>query len=266
MQQIEEALTMLADRGEDLPIEVLITRLETELDPSVSADPVATAVGKHTPELAEPFPVRARRVVRPIIAVAFGAAVVVAVVLAATVMLARGGGEPADVPPVDTTIIEPDNYEVVHITFDGLSCTVEGPTSIAAATVVPVVLTNTSGSSVQFDLARLGRHIATGEQRTFEDFARLQRAGGGVLREDPDNLIDSPMNWLRVERNSFDPNAHRLASTLSDNQALKVYELSANTDTGLVFVSRQGAFDPETRTSPEAFWFCTPLEVTPIDF
>ena len=49
MQQIEEALTMLADRGEDLPIEVLVTRLETELDPSVSADPVATAVGKHTP-------------------------------------------------------------------------------------------------------------------------------------------------------------------------------------------------------------------------
>ncbi len=31
MQQLEEALTMLADRGEDLPIETVISRLEAVL-------------------------------------------------------------------------------------------------------------------------------------------------------------------------------------------------------------------------------------------
>lgn len=264
MRSLEEALIMLADRGEDLPTEVLIARLEVELDAAATAGEAAGS-GAHGLEGVQRSPVSApRRAVRPVIAFAVGAVAVLAVVVAVTLGLGRARLD--GVPPVDTTIIDHGLDDVLRITFDGSGCTVEGPASIAAATVVPVVFTNTSGSGVQFEIARLSRHLVTGEERTFEDFAELQRAGGGVLWDDPDNPIDSPANWLWPEPPSFNRDAYWLAPTLADNQELKVYQLSPETGSDVVFVTRTGPFDPDRRIDPGGYWFCAPVEVTPIEF
>lgn len=250
---------MLADRGEDLPTDVLIARLEVELDAAVGADR-ADDVGL---ESVEPSPVSVRRrVARPVIAVAGAAVAVLVAVVAAT--LIGGGGE--DVAPVDTTVVDQGLYDVLRVTFDGSGCSVEGPGSIPAATIVPVVLTNTSGFGVQFDLAVLQGHIVTGEERTFEDFVELQRGSGGVLWDDPDNLTDSPANWLWPEPLSFDRSAYWLAPTLADNESLKVYQLSPEVGSRVVFVTRMGPFDRDHRINPEGYWFCAPLEVTSIEF
>ena len=154
---------------------------------------------------------------------------------------------------------------MLSVTFDGNHCTIQGPSAIAAAAVVPVVFTNTSGTPADFHVARLGPNLAR-EERTFEDFVELQRASGGALRDDPANLGDSPINWLRTEPFSFDHNAYRLAPTLTDNQTLKVYQLRPETGTSVVYVTRMGPFDPDYRVNPETYWFCAPFEVTSIDF
>ena len=264
MQPLEEALVMLADRGEDLPTEVLIARLEVEIDAAVGADR-ADGVRVGGLDSVEPLPVSVRgRVARPVVAVAVGAVVVLAVVVAATLVMGRGGGD--DVPPVDTTVVERGLYDVLRVTFDGSRCSVEGPGRISAATIVPVVLTNTSSFDVQVELAVLQGHIVTGEERTFEDFAELQRAAGGVLWDDPDNLTDSPANWLWPEPLSFNHSAYWLAPTLAGNESLKVYQLSPEVGSRVVFVTRMGAFDSEHRINPEGYWFCAPVEVTSIEF
>ena len=264
MQPLEEALIMLADRAENLPTDVLIARVEVELEAAVGADR-AGGVGADGLDSMERSPVLARRrMARPAAAFAVGVAAVLAVVVAVTLILGGAGGE--DVPPVDMTVVDHGLSDVLRVSFDGSSCTVEGPRSISAATIVPIVITNTSGFEVQFDLAVLQGHIVTGEERTFEDFAQLQRAGGGVLWDDPDNLIESPANWLWSEPLSFDRDAYSLAPTLADNQVLKVYRLSPETGSRVAFVTRTGPFDPDRRINPEGYWFCAPVEVTSIEF
>ena len=263
MQPREEALVMLADRGEDLPTDVLIARLEVELDAAVGADR-ADDVRAGGLDSVEPSPVSVRgRVARPVVAIALAAVAVLAVVAAATLVMGRGGD---DVPPVDTTVVERGLYDVLRVTFDGSGCSVEGPGSISAATIVPVVLTNTSSFEVQVELAVLQGHIVTGEERTFEDFAELQRAAGGVLWDDPDNLTDSPANWLWPEPLSFNRSAYWLAPTLAGNESLKVYQLSPEVGSRVVFVTSMGPLDSEHRINPDGYWFCAPVEVTPIEF
>ena len=267
MQQLEEALTMLADRGEDLPIETVISRLETVLGALVEVPEVRSAVvddAARTVEAGSRGALR-RRAVRSAFAFAAAAAAVVVVVGGVVWLLAGGSGEPADVPPVNTTIVHDGFDAMLSVTFDGERCTVEGPNAIAARTVVPVVLTNTSTTPVDFHVARLVRDVVTGEERTFEDFVELQRASGGALREDHTKLIDSPINWLLEEPLSFDRSAYRLAPTLADDQVLKVYQLSPEVGTSIVYVTRMGPFDPESRINPETYWFCAPLEVTPVE-
>ncbi len=48
-----------------------------------------------------------------------------------------------------------------------------------------VVLTNDSEVEAEVAVARVYPHGVTGQERTFDDFVELQRAGGGVLWEDP---------------------------------------------------------------------------------
>ena len=268
MQPLDEALLMLADRGEDLPTETLIARLEAELGAAVVA-PEESSPGRDG--VADEGPWRRgtgrRRVVRPAVVVALAVAVAVVLVTGVAWLLDLGGDGPADVPPVSTTTVDRGIDTMLQVTFDGVRCTVEGPDTLPAGTIVPLVLTNTSGDWAQAHIARLLEgHIATGEERTFEDFVELQAANGGVLMEDPSDLIDSPMNWLMIEPVSFNRDAYWPTRTLDDDQTLTVHRLSNQLGTRIVYVSREGPFDPEFRINPGAYWFCAPLGVTPIEF
>lgn len=268
MQPLDEALLMLADRGEDLPTETLLARLEAELGTVVVA-PEESSRGHGAGAGEEPWPrgSRRRHVVQPALVLALAVAAAVVLVTGVTWLLDLGGDGSTDEPPVSTTTVDQGIGPILGVTFDGTQCTVEGPGTLAAGTIVPLVFTNTSGGGAQAHIARLEEgHIVTGEERTFEDFVELQAANGGALWEDPSNLADSPINWLMIEPVSFNRDAYWPARTLDHNQTLKVHRLSNQLGTRIVYVSRVGSSNPEYRYSPDTFWFCTPLEVTAIEF
>lgn len=117
MQPLDDALVLLADRGEDLPVGVLIDRLESQLD----IEGVAPHRGEHTSTMTtQRQPVRRSRYAgigswRGSL-IAAGVAVVVLVVFAAFTVLGTGrAGDvvinpapPTTTPePVETTIAEP---------------------------------------------------------------------------------------------------------------------------------------------------------------
>ena len=155
--------------------------------------------------------------------------------------------------------------DVIWVAFDGQECLVTGSASYPAGTVMTVVLTNDSEVEAEVAVARVYPHGVTGQERTFDDFVELQRAGGGVLWEDPADPA-SPLNWLRIEALSFDREQLALESTLTDHQRTKEYQLANMMGEAVVFVSTKGEFDPDHGTTPHGYWFCAPLEVTALEF
>ena len=151
----------------------------TRLVPGGTSDQPGAALELRAPDGSRR---RRRPVGWPVAAVAF---VLVLVVGGAAVVLLTS--DDSQVPVGSST--DTTGAEAIQVVFDGEECTVEGPMSVPANTVVPVVLTNESNLPVQINVARLSPHQATGEVRAFDDLVEMQRAGGGVLWEDP-------MNWL----------------------------------------------------------------------
>ena len=88
MQQLENALTMLTDRAEDLPTDVLIARLEAQLEAEsqIPATPPAVARRRRTDWL-----------------VAVGAAVAVFILIGGVVWLIGGTGSDVIDEPTPTT-------------------------------------------------------------------------------------------------------------------------------------------------------------------
>ena len=168
---------------------------------------------------------------------------------------------PTDVPVDSTTLPATDPWEgVIEVTFDGQECAVSGPTSVPAGAGQPFVLTNTSGLLVDLEVGSL-------HGKTFSELAEMQRAPDRFFYPD----LDYTYQWVWEEAVSFDREA-RPAIQLADNQLLEVYSLTFGTDVvylrtnAVPTLTQPGSAADRDLATPDGYWFCGQIEVTPTEF
>ena len=204
----------------------------------------------------------------PLTAVATAAVILLAVAIATIVLRSEPTSTVAPAAtlaptetPVATTVSVADPWDgVIEVAFDGRECVVSGPTSVPAGVGQPFVLTNTSGLLVELEVGNL-RGIS------FSELAEMQRAADGFVYDEENRMWE----WLWPEALSFDPEA-RPAIDLADNQRLDAFSLTFGTDVvylvtnAVPTLTQPGSATDTDLVTPDGYWFCGEIDVTPIEF
>ena len=168
---------------------------------------------------------------------------------------------PTDASVDSTTISTADPWDgVIEVTFDGQECLVSGPRSVPAGVGQPFVLTNTSGLVAELEVGSL-------QGISFSELAEMQRAAGGFVYDVEDRMWE----WLWPEAFSFD-REDRPVIDLADNQRLEVRSLTFGTDVvylvtnSIPVLTEPGSATDGDLATPDGYWFCGQIDVTPIEF